>query len=130
MYGGKESIHKMSTKLGVLRRCGRQMSTKTRLMLANEHIMSIVQYGCPVWRGLTVDILSRIQKMQNKVARWILNKGRRTRVEELIRGCNWMSTKQLIRYVSAVMLWKITRYDRGNYWKNRIQGEGEEENEK
>lgn len=124
VYQGKDNIcARVAWKLGELWRTGRNLSKTSRLLLANGHIMSIIVYACPVWGGLGGEGLDRLQKMQNRAARWILRKGRRTRISELLKECGWLSILQTIRYASSIQMWKTLFKETSTYWNTRIYRE-------
>lgn len=124
---GQDSIRgKIVRKLGEMWRLGSELSTSSRIKIANGSIISILSYAAPVWGGEPASSIRVLQTLQNKAARWCLGAGKRTRVSELMTRCGWLSVRQIIKFSSLVSLWKTLHLNSGLYWKTRILREGGE----
>ena len=56
--------------------------------------------------GAEEHLLSSLQVVQNKAARFITKKGKFTPVSELLQQCSWLSVRQSILYHSVLMIYK------------------------
>ena len=68
--------------------------------------MSKLIYLIEVWGGCETFLLKSVQILQNKAARIVTRRDRRTPVCELLLECGWLSVKQLVFYHSVLMLHK------------------------
>lgn len=59
-------------KLGELRKLASGLKFNNRLILANGLIMSNLLYASPVWGGGGAGAISKLQRVQNQAARWVL----------------------------------------------------------
>ena len=76
-------------------------------MIANGFIMSKIVYLIPLWAGTEKYLLKSLQIVQNKAARIVTRKGKRTHVKVLLRECGWLSVVQLGVFHSLVTIYKI-----------------------
>ena len=111
-------------RLGALKHLGKEIPTKCRLTLANGIIMSKVIYLLPLWGGTYLKQLRKIQVLLNKVARWILNVGKRVKTKELMSRCKWLNILELTIYHSIITIWKIIRTGKPGTLRNRITTDG------
>ena len=68
---------------------------------------SVLIYCLPVFGGCTKGEIDSLQKMQNKAARLVVNKGWRTPRKEVFAEVGWMTVKQLIVYHTALCTFRI-----------------------
>ena len=73
-----------------------------------------------MWGGLTSKDILKLQRLLNKCARMILDKGRRTRTRELMTGCGWLYIKELIKFHSAVQVYKIINFKKPRNLRNKF----------
>ena len=104
----KEALIKVLNKrLFALRKLAFLTSFKSRKMIANGLIMSKMVYLIPLWAGTEKYLLNSLQMIQNKAARIVARKGKRTHVKVLLRECGWLSVVQLGVFHSLVTIYKI-----------------------
>ena len=104
----KEALIKVLNKrLFALRKLAFLTSFKSRKMIANGLIMSKMVYLIPLWAGTEKYLLNSLQMIQNKAARIVARKGKRTPVKVLLRECGWLSVVQLGVFHSLVTIYKI-----------------------
>ena len=65
--------------------------------------------------------MRKVQNILNSAARMVLNKGKRTRIKELMEGCNWLYATELERYQSLVSLWKTLKHGRPKSMRTRLE---------
>ena len=63
----------------------------------------------PVWGGTPLTDIRKLQRLVNKTARYVLNKGRRWKTNDLMSELNWMRVDEMVIYHSMITLWKILK---------------------
>ena len=69
-------------------------------------ILPYLNYCCTAWGGCSKTNLSKLQKLQNKYARLVLNADRFTSRCFLLTTLNWQSVEQIIRYQYCILTYK------------------------
>ena len=105
--GEKPLCHSLRSTVGMLGHLSKFLPRKSRLLLANGLFKSRLIYLLPMWGGLTVRDTNKIQRLINRCARIVLNKGRRTRTRALMEGCGWLYMTELVEYHTAIQTYKI-----------------------
>ena len=105
--GEKALLPTLRRRLGALRHVGKYISRKGKLTLTNGLILSKIMYMIPVWGGTERTHIRKVQTLLNSTARYVLNKGKRTRTRELMEGCGWMFVEEMTRLHSLVTMWKL-----------------------
>ena len=82
---------------------------KTRLMIANGIFCSKLIFQICLWGGSEDYLLSALQIVQNKAARFVARRGRYTPVVELLSQCGWLSVKQLAFYHGVILIYKTIK---------------------
>ena len=80
---------------------------KGRLVLANGLILSKIIYMITIWGGTHEIHLSKIQKLLNRTARYVIQGGWRMKSIKLMEKCKWLTAKELVTYHSMITLWKL-----------------------
>ena len=60
-----------------------------------------------VWGCTSQQNLTRLQRLQNRAMRVILNAPPRSHIEDLLSELRWMSVRQRLEYSKLVLMWKI-----------------------
>ena len=97
-------------RINALRKVSSISSFKTRKMLADGLVMSLLINLITVWGGCTGYLLTMIQTLQNRAARIVTKSGWRTPVKEMLLQCGWLSVKQLVEYHSLLLVFKIKKW--------------------
>ena len=108
--GEKPLFTTLRSTLGILTHLSRYLPQKSRLLLSNGLFISRILYLLPMWGGIPNKDTLKLQRLLNKCARMILDKGRRTRTRTLMIGCGWLYIKELIKFHSAVQVYKIINF--------------------
>ena len=105
-------IKQLNTRLNALRMIGQVVSFRARLMVANGIFCSKLIFQMSLWGGAEECLLSSIQKVQNKAARYVTRRGIYSSSVEILRQCGWLSVRQLVFFHSATLIYKsiITCY--------------------
>ena len=93
--------------LNALKKVGKVASFKSRKMIANGIVISRILYLIPWWSGCEDYLIKALQIIQNKAARVVTKRGRRTPVKNLLKQCGWLSVAQLSIYPSLLLVFKI-----------------------
>ena len=94
-------------KIGAIKHLGVNIPRTTKLRLANGFIISKLLYLLPVWGGVPDKYLNRIQVLMNKMARHVNSSGRMSTTKGLMKSCNWLNIRNLIKLQSLTMMWKV-----------------------
>ena len=118
--GEKPLYTSLRSTLGILSHLARYLPQRSRLLLSNGLFISRIIYLLPMWGGLPSKDILKLQRLLNKCARMVLDKGRRTRTRELMTGCNWLYIKELIKFHSAVQVYKIINFEKPRNLRNKF----------
>ena len=78
---GKKVLQKGSARLKFLYRVGKYLSKHTKRLLASALIQCYFDYSCSMWySSLTQKTKKKLQVLQNKIIRYILNLDNRTHI--------------------------------------------------
>ena len=91
-------------------------------MVANGIFLSSLIYTIQLWGGSNQSLISCLQVIQNKAARFIAKQGSRTPIKTLLHQCGWLSVKQLVVYHNCLTVYKIRHYSKPAYLKERFGG--------
>ena len=106
-HGEKALLPSVRKQLGSLRYISKQISQKSRIVLANGLILGKIQYAITLWGGTYNTNLKKMQAVLNKTARWVTNSSKRTQTQVLMERCNWLSIEDMLNMNSLNMLWKV-----------------------
>ena len=112
----------LNTRLNALRKISSNASFKTRKAVANGIIMSRMLYLIPLWAGCEKYLINALQIVQNKTARAVTKKGRKTHIRTLLKECGWLSVHQLGVYHSLVLVFKIFTTRSPQYLYQKLSG--------
>ena len=118
--GRKAVLPAARKQFGALQQLGRMMPESSRKLLAEGLIMSKLSYVITQWGGATDNYILTVQRLQNKVMRWITRSGRRTKIKNLLEETGWMSIQEQIRMQSLTQMWKILRLSRPEIYTGRM----------
>ena len=118
--GPKALLPAVRRQLGALQHLRKFIPSGCRKLLANTLLMSKLIYLMPVWGGATPNHISKVQIVQNKIARWVTGMRRKTRINELLQACDWMSIHNMIRFHSTLMIWKMIQTDKPGHLSAKL----------
>ena len=107
-------------RLGALKHLSKGIPKKCRLILANGFIMSKIVYLIPLWGGTYSRQMGKVQTLMNMTARWINDASRKTKTSILMEKCKWLNIRELIKYHSAIAIWKILKSGKPEHLRSRI----------
>ena len=110
----------LNTRLNALAKISCIASFKTRKKIANGIFLSKLIYLIQAWGGCSEFLLSFLQILQNRGARYVTKLGWFTPVSTLLNQCGWLSVRQLVAYHSIVLLFKTKRDRKPTYFYEKV----------
>ncbi len=103
------AIKKVNKCLKFMYRKSEFLNFKERLMMSNALIQPTFDYGCNFWfRSLGKVVRSKLQVTQNKVIRFVLEKGNRYHVAVSdFRKLKWISVEKRVDFMTLCNMFKI-----------------------
>ncbi len=86
-------FHKLSRRLGILRRLKFNLPKQTLFMLYNSIVLPLVNYGDVVYGNCSVITLKRLQVLQNRGARMLLDYDYITHSVNMLSELKWLNIK-------------------------------------
>ena len=130
-------IPQLSSRIGIMKLLSKFMSREKIKYFANGIFYSKLSYGLAVfgnvfnldkfkegnsrYTSFTKTDNHRLQVLQNKLNRVLINADYKTPTSELIAATNSLSIQQLIAYQTAVMAYKITQSQKPQYLYQKLQ---------
>ena len=110
-------INKVNTRLKFLYRNGSWLNTRSRLTLSSALIQCYFDYCCSSWHSsLAKSLTKKLQIMQNKVIRFILNLGPRTRITcDILESGNMLYTSDRVTQLQLNHVFNIFNGNAPNY---------------
>ena len=119
----KSLIKQLTSRLNALKIISKVASFKVRLMIANGIFCSKLIFQISLWGGTEDYLLSALQIVQNKAARFVARRDKYTPVKELLRQCGWLSVRQLVLYHSVIMIYKTLMTTYPKYIFSKLSSE-------
>jgi hypothetical protein len=119
----KSLIKQLTSRLNALRMISHVGNFRVRLMIANGIFCSKLIFQICLWGGTEDYLLSSLQVVQNKAARYVARRGRYTPVADLLRQCGWLSVRQLVFYHSVILIYKTSQTTYPKYIYSKLATE-------
>ena len=101
------SVHRqLTSRINSLKKISYSASFQNRKMIANGIVISRIIYVIQLWSGTSEYLLSMLQILQNKAARFVTKLDIFTSQKTLLLQCGWLSVRQLAEYHSLVLIFK------------------------
>ena len=97
---------KISQRTGLLKRVKYFVPNQTLKMLYNALVLPLFDYGNVIYSTTDQTYLKRLQTLQNKGARLILNCHFRTHVKDMLKSLNWMNVKDRAGFHRLCLMYK------------------------
>lgn len=111
---------KMAKKVNVLSRLNRKLSKESKITIYLTTIAPHIDYCSTLLYLINKEDIKRLQKIQSKAMRVILNAKRDVRIENLLNSLNWLSVNQRITFNCLVFIQKIQHGLLPKYLNNQI----------
>ena len=99
--------NKANRALVALKRRAPFLPIDTSALMFNTMVLPHLDYCCTIW-GTTSDTnIGKLQKIQNHGMRIILQYHPRTHIVDMLSNLKWLSIKQRIKFLTAVLVFKI-----------------------
>ena len=102
----KDLCKKISSAIGALRRIRALISQSTAVQIYNALIQPHFDYCAPVWDGLSFYLCEKLQKLQNRAARVILQANCEINSSLLLETLKWDKLSSRRRKQKAIMMFK------------------------
>ena len=102
----KDLCKKISSVIGALRRIRPLISQSTAVQIYNALIQPHFDYCAPVWDGLSSYLCEKLQKLQNRAARVILQANCEINSSLLLETLKWDKLSSRRRKQKAIMMFK------------------------
>ena len=103
-----KSLQARTNALATVRKIG---SFKVRKLIANGIFLSRLSYLLAVFGGTEEYLLTSLQRMQNRAAREVCNRGKRYPATKALEEVGWLPVRKLVEYHSllqAKKTWETT----------------------
>ena len=113
----KETCKKVSSKLFILKNLKRVLSKEMLQKVYLSCIQPYTEYGCTVWGNCSSGLKNKIQRLQNRAARIILNNFDYENFNgiDLVKSLNWLSFEERFKYLTCVLVYKAIHGLAPNY---------------
>jgi len=98
---------KIGKKIGFFKRVSGCLSSWTKMLVYNTIILPHFSYACSLLIACTNEDLQRLQVLQNKIMRVLLNCDRYTPIVLMLDCLNWLDVRQFIRRANLLLIYKI-----------------------
>ena len=102
----KELCRKISSAIGALRRIRSVISQSTAVQIYNALIQPHFDYCAPIWDGLSSYVCEKLQKLQNRSARVILQANCEVNSSLLLETLKWDQLSLRRRKQKAIRMFK------------------------
>ena len=99
-------IVKLNRSVGILKRVSPFIPRKSRITMYNTLVLPHLDYCSTVWGVVPKMYLDRLQRIQNRAMRVILNCPARTHINTMLQDLKWMSVRQRNHFNLCVLMWK------------------------
>ena len=98
---------KISRLIGLLWRIRSNLDKATMMLFYNSYILPHLDYAVNILGGAAKCYVNKLQVLQNRVARIILNENYDTSSHALLNRLMWMSVRQGYAYQTYILLFKV-----------------------
>lgn len=110
----------MAKKVNVLSRLNRKLSIQSKITVYSTTISPHIDYCSTLLYLINKEDIKRIQKIQSRAMRVILNAKRDEKIEKMLSKLNWLSVNQKIVLNCLVFIHKIQHGLLPTYLNNQI----------
>lgn len=100
-------IKKIATKVSYFKRVSRNLSIFSKKIIYNTIILPHFLYCSTVLYNANDVVIKRLQILQNKIMRIILNANKYTKISYMLKKLEWLNVKNLIFYLVCIFIYKI-----------------------
>lgn len=100
-------INKISKNINLLSRLAPSLTQWSKITVYNTLILPHLTFGSSVLYLINRNELNRLQKLQNRAMRIILNVPKDTPIKTMLRSLDWLSVEYYIEYQSMILIYKM-----------------------
>ena len=108
----------VNSKIVLLNRIKKYLDIDSRKLFYNAYILPIFDYCCTVWGNMSEENILRLEKLQKRAARTILNVPVQTPTNPLFTTLGWLPVRTRFIYHKLVMVYKILHKQTPEYLNN------------
>ena len=97
---------KLNSKIQLLKRVLYFLTDDMKSLFYNSYILPVFDYCCTIWGKDNKSYINKINNLQKRAAKIILNKPTRFPTAGLYKQLNWLSFSDRCKYYSAVLVYK------------------------
>ena len=98
---------KLNIKIALLKRIIYYLTDEMKTMFYNAYILPIFDYCCTIWGKNNKTYINKINRLQKRVAKIILNKPSRSPTIGLFNQLNWLSFNDRCKYHTSILVFKV-----------------------
>lgn len=114
-------LKKIGKKTGFLNRIGNYISAYTRCIIYKSIIAPHFEYCATLLIDMGETQLNKLQVIQNRAMRVILQCNRYTKIEHMLQALQFMSIKQRLYYNVCIFIFKIIHNMAPKYLRDRLE---------
>ena len=98
---------KAASKTNLLYRISKRLTFSTKKIIYNTIVLPNLQYCSTIYFTCNQEEIEKMQKIQNRAMRLILNCEYRTHREWMLKTLNWLSIDQMIKFNVLIYIYKM-----------------------
>lgn len=98
---------KAASKTNLLYRISKRLTFSTKKVIYNSIVLPNLQYCSTIYITCNREEIERMQKIQNRAMRLVLNCEYRTHREWMLKTLNWLSIDQMIKFNVLIYIYKM-----------------------
>ena len=111
----EKTCNKISKLIGLLYRLRPFIDKNCMILYYNSFILPLIDYCLNLWFDAGNVHVHRVQVLQNRIARLILNSLHDCSSHDILQRLNWMSVKQRGVYQTCLLMFKVLKCDHPEY---------------
>ena len=111
----EKTCNKISKLIGLLYRIRPFIDKNCMILYYNSFILPLIDYCLNLWFDAGNVHVHRVQVLQNRIARLILNASHDCSSHDILQRLNWMSVKQRGVYQTCLLMFKVLKCDHPEY---------------
>ena len=115
-----QTTRKCYGKLKEIASIRRYISTKVTQTLIQSMVMSHLDYGNSLLYGISEQLLSKLQRVQNAAARIVLGYNKRDHISEGLMQLHWLPIRYRIKFKIAMITYKVLSTNQPQYLRDLL----------
>lgn len=115
-----KTCSKISSKITLLKKISNYLTFDMKKLFHNSYILTTFDYCCTIWGSANKTNLTKVNVLQKRAAKVILQKPNRTPSKELFLQLKWLSFNNRCKYHTAILIYKCVNNQTPEYLNNII----------